>query len=114
MTLLELQTTYAGLDEILKADWQQPTQLFEGRLDGVHKLLSFAEVYTFRPKFQVSPEATLIAQALSRPPDLKTVHGAIQKALSLVVDRIAPNAPPILKKVRVVTASGPIMHSFHR
>jgi hypothetical protein len=36
----------------------------------------------------------LIAQSLSRPPDLKTVHGSIQNALSLVIDRIAPNAPP--------------------
>ena len=77
-------------------------------------LLSQVESYTFRPKFQVSPEATLIAQALSRQPDLKTIHGAVQNALSLVVDRIAPNAPPIPKKVRVVTVSGPIMHSFHR
>ena len=68
MTLLELQTIYAGLEEILKADWQQPTQLFEGRLDAVHKLLSSTEVYTFRPKFQVSPEATLIAQSLARQP----------------------------------------------
>jgi hypothetical protein len=90
MTLLELQTIYAGLEDVLRADWQQPTQLFEARLDAVHKLLSSTETYTFKPKFQVNPEATLIAQSLSRSPDLKTVHGSIQNALSLVIDKVAP------------------------
>ena len=87
--------------------------IIRGRLDGVHKLLSSAEVYTFRPKFQVSNDAVLIAQALSRPPDLKTVHGAIQNALSLVVDRIAPNAPAMPKQVRIVF-SGPVMYGRTR
>jgi len=114
MTLLQLQTIYAGLEEILKADWQQATQLFEGRLDAVHKLLSSTETFTFKPKFQVNPEATLIAQALSRPPGLKTIHGSIQNALSLVIDRIAPNVPAIPKQVKVITANGPIMHGQRR
>lgn len=46
----------------------------------------------------------MIAQALSRSPDLKTVQGSIQNALSLVIDRIAPEAPAQPKQVRVVTA----------
>ena len=103
MTLIELQTLYAGLEEILKADWNQPTLLFEGRMGVVHALLNSVEHYTFQPKFQVSSDAVLIGQALSRPPDLKTTHGAVQNALSLVVDRIAPNAPPVPKKVTVLT-----------
>jgi hypothetical protein len=70
MTLLELQTIYARLEEILKADRLQRTQLFGGGLDAVHKLSSSTETYTFRPKFQVNPEATLIARSLARQPDL--------------------------------------------
>jgi hypothetical protein len=35
---------------------------------------------------------------------LKTVQGSIQNALSLVIDRIAPEAPAQPKQVRVVTA----------
>jgi hypothetical protein len=62
MTLLELQTIYAGMEDILRADSATAdAQLFEGRLDAVHKLLSSTETYTFKPKFQVNPEATLIA-----------------------------------------------------
>jgi hypothetical protein len=71
-------------------------------------LLSQVERFTFQPKFQVSPEATLIAQALSRPADLKTVHGAVQNALSLVIDRISPNAQAKPKEVQVITP-GPIL-----
>jgi hypothetical protein len=63
-------------------------------------LLSQVERFTFLPKFQVNPEATLIAQSLSRQPDLETAHGSIQNALSLVIDRIAPNAPAQPKKVQ--------------
>jgi hypothetical protein len=70
MTLLELQTIYARLEEILKADRLQRTQLFGGGLDAVHKLSSSTETYTFRPKFQVNPEATLIARSLARQQDL--------------------------------------------
>ena len=77
-------------------------------------LLSQVERFTFQPKFQVNPEATLIAQSLSRQPDIKTVHGAVQNALSLVIDRISPNAPARPKEVRVVTAAGPIMHGSRR
>jgi hypothetical protein len=73
-------------------------------------LLSQVERFTFAPKFQVSKDAVLIAQALSQPPDLETIHGSIQNALSLVIDRIQPNAPARPKQVRVVTASGPIMY----
>jgi hypothetical protein len=43
MTLLKLQTIYARLEEILKADRLQRAQLFEGRLDALHKLLSSTE-----------------------------------------------------------------------
>ena len=53
--------------------------------------------------------AVLIAQSLARQPGLKTVHGAVQNALSLVIDRIAPNAPARPKEVMVITARGPIM-----
>jgi hypothetical protein len=67
-------------------------------------LLSQVERFTFTPKFQVSSDAVLIAQSLSRPPDLKSIHGSIQNALSLVIDRIQPNAPARPKQVRVVTA----------
>jgi hypothetical protein len=74
----------------------------------MHALLNSVEHFTFQPKFQVSPDATLIAQALSRPPDLKTSHGSIQNALSLVVDRISPNAPAPPKEVKMITANGPI------
>jgi len=110
MTLLEVQTVYASLETILRADWQQPTQVWEGRRDAMAALLGSVEHFTFRPRFQVNPEATLIAQALSRSPDLNTVHGSIQNALSLVVDRIQPDAPLMPKTVKVITASGPIMH----
>ena len=106
MTLLELQTVYASLATILRADWQQPTQVWEGRKDAMAALLGSVEHFTFRPKFQVNPEATLIAQALSRSPDLKTVQSSIQNALSLVIDRIAPSAPAQPKQVRVFTSSG--------
>jgi hypothetical protein len=64
-----VQTIYARLEEILKADRLQRAQLFEGRLDALHKLLSSTETYTFRPKFQVNPEATSTAQSLARQPD---------------------------------------------
>jgi hypothetical protein len=104
----------SSLENIAPWNWQQPSLQWEGRRENMLALLSQVERFTFLPKFQVSNNAVLIAQSLSRPPDLKTVHGSIQNALSLVIDRIAPNAPPIPKKVRVVTASGPIMHSFHR
>jgi hypothetical protein len=72
-------------------------------------LLSQVERFTFQPKFQVNPQATLIAQSLSRPPDLKTTHGAVQNALSLVVDRIVPNVRATPKQVKVVTC-GPLLH----
>ena len=75
------------------------------------RLLGSFEYFTYRPKFQVNPEQTLIAQSLSRSPDLKTVHGSIQNALSLVIDQIAPNAPAQPKEVVVVTASGPQLWS---
>jgi hypothetical protein len=48
----------------------------------------------------ISSDATLIAQALSRQADLKTIHGAVQNALSLLIDRIAPNAPAQPKTFR--------------
>ena len=82
---------------------------WEGRRESMLALLSQVERFTFQPKFQVNPEATLIAQSLSRQPDLETAHGSIQNALSLVIDRIAPNAPAQPKKVQVITARGPIM-----
>jgi hypothetical protein len=45
-----------------------------------------------------------IAEALSRPPDLKTTHGAVQNPISLVIDRISPDAPAKPKEVRVAHA----------
>ena len=66
-------------------------------------LLSQVERFTFQPKFQVSNDAVLIAQSLSCPPDMKKVHGRIKNALSLVIDRIQPNAPARPKEVRVIT-----------
>ena len=72
-------------------------------------VISQVETVHIQPKFQVNPEATLIAQSLSRPPDLKTTHGRIQNALSLVIDRIQPNAPARPKEVWVITSSGPML-----
>ena len=92
MTLLELQTLYASLEDIMPADWDQPRQVFEGRIGAMQALLSEVQHFTFQPKFLVSNDATLIGQAISRQGDLKTIHGAVQNALSLVIDRIAPNA----------------------
>jgi hypothetical protein len=103
-----VQTIYARLEEILKADRLQRAQLFEGRLDALHKLLSSTETYTFRPKFQ-KPRGNVDRSIIGTPAGLKTVHGAVQNALSLVIDRIAPNAPARSKQVRVVT-SGPVMY----
>ena len=75
----------------------------------MHALLNSMEHFTFRSKFQVSSDVRLIARALGRPADLKTSHGAVQNALSLVIDRIAPNAPAKPKEVKVVTR-GPILY----
>jgi hypothetical protein len=63
-------------------------------------LFSTVQRFTFTPQFQLSPEATLIAQAMSRQPDLKTTYGAVQNALSLVIDRISPNASTSPKSYR--------------
>ena len=110
MDLLTLQTLVANLENTAPWNWQQPSLQWEGRREVcMLALLSQVERFTFQPKFQVNPEATLIAQSLSRPPDLKTTHGAVQNALSLVIDSIAPNAPAQPKQVRVITASGPIL-----
>jgi hypothetical protein len=108
MGMLTIQTLVASLENIAPWNWQQPSLQWEGRRENMLALLSQVERFTFQPKFQVNPEATLIAQALSRPPDLKTTHGVVQNALSLVIDRIAPNAPAKPKEIRVVT-SGPIL-----
>jgi hypothetical protein len=90
MDMLTLQTLVASLENIAPWNWQQPSLQWEGRRENMLALLSQVERFTFLPKFQVSNNAMLIAQSLSRPPDLKTVHGSIQNALSLVIDRIAP------------------------
>jgi hypothetical protein len=107
--MLELQTLHASLESVLPADWNQPTQVWEGRREAMHALLNSVEHFTFLPKFHVNPDATLIAQALSRPPDLKTSQGSIQNALSLVIDRIAPNTPAKPQTVQVITR-GPILY----
>jgi hypothetical protein len=39
------------------------------------------------------PKPKKTTDIISRSPDLKTVQGSIQNALSLVIDRIGPNAP---------------------
>jgi hypothetical protein len=113
MDMLTLQTLYASLESIVSWNWQQPLLQWEGRRENMLTLLSQVERFTFTPKFQVSSDAVLIAQSLSRPPDLKSIHGSIQNALSLVIDRIQPNAPVRPKQVRIVTASGPIMYGRH-
>jgi hypothetical protein len=97
MDMLTVQTLVASLENILPASWYQPTA-WEGRRESMLALLSQVERFTFQPKFQVNPEATLIAQSLSRPPDFKTVAGAVQNALSLVIDRISPDAPAVPKQ----------------
>ena len=109
MDMLTLQTLVASLEKIAPWNWQQPSLKWEGRRENVLALLSQVERFTFTPKFQVSSDAVLIAQSLSRRPDLKTTHGAVQNALSLVVDRIAPNVRATPKQVKVVTC-GPLLH----
>jgi hypothetical protein len=111
MDMLSLQTLVASLESIAPWNWQQPALQWEGRREGMLALLSQVERFTFHPKFQVNPEATLIAQSLSCPPDLKTVHGAVQNALSLMIDRIAPNAPAQPEHVKVKTC-GPQLHGL--
>ena len=66
MDLLQLQTLYASLEDILKADWNQSTQTWDGRREAMHALLNSVEHFTFRPKFQVSSDAVLIAQSFGR------------------------------------------------
>jgi hypothetical protein len=112
MDLLTLQTLFASLETIAPWNWQQPSLQWEGRREAMLTLLSMVQRFTFTPQFQVSPDATLIAQALSRQPDLKTTHGAVQNALSLVIDRIQPGKSSKPREVRVITANGPIMHRF--
>jgi hypothetical protein len=102
MDLLTLQPLVVSLENIAPWNSQQPSLQWEGRRESMLALLSQVERFTFQPKFQVN-EATLIAQSLSHRPDIKTVHGAVQNALLLVIDRIAPNAPARPKKVIVVT-----------
>jgi hypothetical protein len=98
-----------SLENIAPWIWQQPALQWEGSRESMLALLSQVERFTFQPNFQVGSDAVLIAQSLSRPPDLKTTHGAVQNALSLAIDRIAPNAPAQPKEVRVITVSGPII-----
>ena len=59
------------------------------------------------------PKPKKTPDIISRSPDLKTVQGSIQNAVSLVIDRIQPNAPARPKQVRVVTALGPIIYGCH-
>ena len=68
----------------------------------MHALLNSMEHFTFRTKFQVSSVVPFIARALGRPAELKPSHGAVRNAPSLVIDRIAPNAPAS-QRVKVVT-----------
>jgi hypothetical protein len=98
MDMLTLQTLVASLEKIAAWNWQQPALQWEGRRESMLALLSQVERFTFQPRFQVSNDAVLIAQSLSRSPDLKTTHGAVQNALSLVIDRIARMRRPNLKR----------------
>jgi hypothetical protein len=65
-----------------------------------HSNVEMEALFKDDAELSICPEATLIAQSLARQPDLKTIHGSIQDALSLVIDRIAPNGPAMPKQVR--------------
>ena len=80
----------------------------------MHALLNSMEHFTFRSKFQVSSDVRLIARALGRPADLKTSHGAVQNALSRVIDRIAPNARRSQKKSRWSTRADTLQNEVRR
>jgi hypothetical protein len=67
MDLLTVQTLHASLETIAPWNWQQPSLQWEGRRESMLALLSQVERFTFQPKLQVSNDAVLIAQSLSRP-----------------------------------------------
>jgi hypothetical protein len=101
MDLLTLQTLHALWTPLRHGNWQQSSLQWQGQrekhTDAAQVKLSGSRL---RRKFQVSSDAVLTAQSLSRPPDLKSIHGSIQNALSLVIDRISPNAAAQLKRFR--------------
>jgi len=84
---------------------ESPIAAMEGRRENMLALLSQVERFTFTPKFQVNSEAMLIAQ-FGAPAGSRKHPRRRSTALSLVIDRIAPDAPAQPKEVRVIT-SGP-------
>jgi hypothetical protein len=56
-------------------------------------LLGSVKDFTYEPKFQVNWRGDVDSSITQPAPDLKTVQGSVQSALSLVIDRITPNAP---------------------
>jgi hypothetical protein len=85
----------AIIEEILPGDWQPAEVPIEARREAMLLALQKAQGFTFKPSFQVSPGAALIAPALSRPydPKEKSIYSAIVNALSLLVSRISLCAP---------------------
>jgi hypothetical protein len=80
------------------------------RRDAMATLLSSVEHFT--SGLEVNPERTLIAQLFTRQQDLKNHSRSSSKHVVLVNDRIAPDSPAQPKRVKVITAKGPIMHGL--
>ena len=81
-------------------------------------LALFSEVtpFTFAPKLQLSPAASLLASALGRSWDAKdkSIYGALFNAFSLVVNRALPSRPAgPLKEIKVEMNFDPRRLSGH-
>ena len=98
--ITDLQARYRFhdvLQRVLNGNWEPAPERWEARRESMRSLFSKAQQFTFQPVLQVSPEASLIAPALSRPcdPKDKTVYSAMANAFSLLVARMAPDAPQV-------------------
>jgi hypothetical protein len=95
---LDMQSAYyliRGVEEQIFGTWDPPMKPWAGRRETMTSLFSKVENFTHTPMLRVSPEATLVPPALSRPwdPKDKAVYAAIANAVSLCIDRIDPGRP---------------------
>src|SRR5215472_5970400 len=104
------------LEDNLRGEWWPPELPLEVRKEDVLALFSEVTPFTFAPKLQLSPAASLLASALGRSWDArdKSIYGALFNAFSLVVNRALPSrAAGPLKEIKVEMNFDPRRLSGH-
>jgi hypothetical protein len=104
LDLAVLQSLVLVIEETLGGTWDQASAPWEARREAMLTVFTDVKHFTLEPRLKVSPAATLVAPALSRPWDLrdKSVYGAVANALSLVIDRIESRNQRPLKQTTVI------------